>query len=126
MCRLRAEKVARIADDIPHQELDGPDSGDLLVLSWGGPYGACATAVHQAQAAGKKVSHCQLRYINPFPKNLAEIFTRFKKILVPELNLGQLSLILRAEFLLDIVSLNKVTGKPFNVAEILTKIDELS
>ncbi len=126
MCRLRAEKVARIADDIPLQELDGPDSGDLLVLSWGGPYGACATAVHQAQAAGKKVSHCQLRYINPFPKNLADIFTRFEKILVPELNLGQLSLILRAEFLLDIISLNKVTGKPFSVAEILTKIDELT
>ena len=126
MCRLRAEKVARIADDIPLQELDGPDSGDLLVLSWGGPYGACATAVHQAQAAGKKVSHCQLRYINPFPKNLGDIFSRFDKVLVPELNLGQLTILLRSEFLLDTISLNKVTGKPFAVAEILTKIDELT
>ena len=126
MCRLRAEKVARIADDIPLQELDGPDSGDLLVLSWGGPYGACATAVHQAQAAGKKVSHCQLRYINPFPKNLGEIFSRFDKVLVPELNLGQLTILLRSEFLIDTISLNKVTGKPFAVAEILTKIDELT
>jgi 2-oxoglutarate ferredoxin oxidoreductase subunit alpha len=126
MCRLRAEKVARIADYIPLQELDGPDSGDLLVVSWGGPYGACATAVHQAQAAGKKVSHCQLRYINPFPKNLGEIFSKFDKVLIPELNLGQLSLIIRAEYLLDTISLNKVTGKPFSVAEILTKIDELT
>ena len=126
MCRLRAEKVARIADDIPLQELDGPDSGDLLVVSWGGPYGACATAVHQAQAAGKKVSHCQLRYINPFPKNLGEIFSRFDKVLVPELNLGQLTMLLRSEYLLDTISLNKVTGKPFAVAEILTKIDELT
>ena len=126
MCRLRAEKVARIADYIPLQELDGPDSGDLLVVSWGGPYGACATAVHQAQAAGKKVSHCQLRYINPFPRNLGEIFSKFDKVLIPELNLGQLSLIIRAEFLLDAISLNKVTGKPFAVAEILTKIDELT
>ena len=126
MCRLRAEKVARIADDIPLQELDGPDSGDLLVVSWGGPYGACATAVHRAQADGKKVSHCQLRYINPFPRNLGEIFTRFEKVLIPELNLGQLSMIIRAEFLLDVVSLNKVTGKPFSVAEISGKIEELT
>ena len=126
MCRLRAQKVANIADDIPLQELDGPDSGDLLVLSWGGPYGACATAVHQAQAAGKKVSHCQLRYLNPFPKNLGEIFTRFDKILVPELNLGQLNFILRSMFMIDTVGLNKVQGKPFSVAEILAKIDELT
>ncbi len=95
MCKLRAEKVARIADDIPLQELDGPDSGDLLVVSWGGPYGACATAVHQAHAKGKKVSHCQLRYLNPFPKNFAKILTQFDKVLVPELNLGQLSMIIR-------------------------------
>lgn len=126
MCLLRAEKVARIADDIPLQELDGPDSGDLLVLSWGGPYGACATAVHQAQAAGKKVSHCHLRYLNPFPKNLAEILTKFDKILIPELNLGQLSLIIRNEFLIDAIGLNKIQGKPFSVSEILEKIHELT
>ena len=70
MCQTRAKKVAIVADDIPLQELDGADSGDLLVLSWGGTYGACATAVHQAQKAGKKVSHCHLRYLNPFPRNL--------------------------------------------------------
>jgi len=126
MCKLRAEKVARIADDIPLQELDGPDSGDLLVLSWGGPYGACATAVHQAHNAGKKVSHCHLRYLNPFPKNLGEIFTKFDKVLIPELNLGQLSMIIRNEFMIDTIGLNKIKGKPFSVAEILEKIEELS
>ena len=125
MCRLRAQKVANIADDIPEQQLDGPDSGDLLVLSWGGTYGACATAVHHAQAAGKKVSHCHLRYINPFPRNLGDIFQRFDKVLVPELNLGQLNSIVRAEFLIDTIALNKMQGKPFSVGEITAKINEL-
>lgn len=126
MCKLRAEKVAKIADDIPLQELDGPDSGDLLVLSWGGPYGACATAVHQAQSAGKKVSHCHLRYLNPFPKNLGEILTKFDKVLIPELNLGQLSMIIRNEFMIDAIGLNKIKGKPFSVSEIVEKINELT
>ena len=126
MCKLRAQKVANIAEDIPLQELDGPESGDLLVLSWGGPYGACATAVHQAQSAGKKVSHCHLRYLNPFPKNLRDILSRFNKILIPELNLGQLDLIIRASFMIETVSLNKIQGKPFSVAEILSKIEELA
>lgn len=125
MCKLRAQKVANIADDVPEQELDGPDSGDLLVLSWGGPYGACATAVHHAQVAAKKVSHCHLRYLNPFPRNLEEILKRFDKVLIPELNLGQLSTIIRSEFLIDAIPLNKIQGKPFSVSEILSKIDEL-
>lgn len=125
MINTRAAKVAGIADSIPPQELDGPDSGDLLVLSWGGPYGACATAVHQAQAAGKKVSHAQLRYLNPFPKNLGEIFTRFDKVLIPELNRGQLRLLIRNEYLIDAVGLNKYQGKPFSVAEIVDKINEM-
>ena len=125
MCHTRAEKVKRIADDIPPQELDGPDSGDLLVLSWGGTYGACATAVHQAQKAGKSVSHCHLRYIHPFPKNLEEILGNFKNVLIPELNLGQLSVLIRNEFLIDSIGLNKIQGKPFNVAEIVDKINEV-
>ena len=125
MCLLRAQKVANIADDIPLQELDGPDSGKLLVVSWGGPFGSCATAVHQAQAAGKQVSHCHLRYLNPFPKNFPEILTRFEKVLIPELNLGQLSTMIRSEFLIDTVGLNKVQGKPFTVAEIVEKIGQL-
>ncbi|MCA9230164.1 MAG: 2-oxoacid:acceptor oxidoreductase subunit alpha [Planctomycetales bacterium] len=125
MCRLRAEKVANMANDIPLQELDGPESGDLLVVSWGGTYGACVTAVHAAQASGKKVSHCHLRYLNPFPRNLGEILKKFDRILIPELNLGQLGAVIRSSFLIDAVGLNKVQGKPFSVAEILSKINSL-
>ncbi len=125
MCNLRAEKVAKIADSIPLQQLDGPESGDLLVLSWGGTYGACATAVHTAQAEGKKVSHCQLRYLNPFPKNFAEILTKFDKVLIPELNLGQLASVIRSTFLIDTIDLNKMQGKPFSVAEIVSKINSI-
>jgi 2-oxoglutarate ferredoxin oxidoreductase subunit alpha len=125
MCLLRAQKVANIADDIPLQELDGAETGDLLVLSWGGPYGACATAVHTAQKAGKKVTHCHLRYLNPFPKNLEKILRSFKQVLIPELNLGQLSILIRSRFLIDAISLNKIQGKPFSVHEIVTKINSL-
>lgn len=125
MCHLRAQKVANVADDIPLQEVDGPETGDLLVLSWGGPYGACATAVHTAQKAGKKVAHCHLRYINPLPKNLEKILRSYKQVLIPELNLGQLSMIIRAKFLIDAISLNKIQGKPFHVTEIVDKINSL-
>jgi 2-oxoglutarate ferredoxin oxidoreductase subunit alpha len=125
MCHLRAQKVANVADDIPLQEVDGPETGDLLVLSWGGPYGACATAVHTAQKAGKKVAHCHLRYINPLPKNLEKILRSYKQVLIPELNLGQLSMIIRAKFLIDAISLNKIQGKPFHVSEIVDKINSL-
>ncbi|TWU29289.1 2-oxoacid:acceptor oxidoreductase subunit alpha [Bythopirellula polymerisocia] len=125
MCLLRQQKVDNIADDIPLQELDGPDSGDLLVLSWGGTYGSCATAVHTAQKSGQKVSHCHLRYLNPFPKNFEKILHSFDKILIPELNLGQLNAVIRAKFLIDTVGLNKVQGKPFSVIEIVNKINSL-
>lgn len=125
MIETRAKKVAIMAEDIPDQQIDGPDSGKLLVLSWGGTYGACATAVHTAQAEGKLVSHCQLRYLNPFPKNLKDIVSRFDQVLVPELNLGQLRTVIRAEYLVDAIGLNKVQGKPFSVGEIVTKINSL-
>jgi len=124
MVKLRAQKVANVANDIPLQELDGPDSGDLLVVSWGGPYGACATAVHTLQREGRAVSHCHLRWLNPFPKNFGEILTRFKKVLVPELNMGQLSMLLRSEFLLEVEAFNKIQGKPFNVGELVEKMRE--
>ena len=123
MIDTRARKVAVIADNIPLQTVDGPESGDLLVLSWGGPYGACATAVHTAQAAGKSVAHCHLRYLNPFPKNLEQILRSYKQVLVPELNCGQLLTILRSMFDIPLVGLNKVQGKPFQVGEILERID---
>jgi 2-oxoglutarate ferredoxin oxidoreductase subunit alpha len=125
MIEIRAKKVALIADDIPEQQIDGSDHGDVLVLSWGGTYGACATAVHVLQAEGKLVSHCQLRYLNPFPKNLGKILGKFDQVLIPELNLGQLRMVLRAEFLVDAKGLNKVQGKPFSVAEVTAKIREL-
>jgi 2-oxoglutarate ferredoxin oxidoreductase subunit alpha len=125
MVNTRAQKVANIAKDIPPQKLDGPASGDLLVLSWGGTYGACATAVHVVQGKGKAVTHCHLRYLNPLPKELGDIFKRFKKVLIPELNMGQLRTVIRAKYLVDAVGLNKVQGKPFSVAEIVEKIESL-
>ncbi len=126
MTDVRAQKVANIANDIPLQSVQGPEEGKLLVVSWGGTYGACATAVQRAQAAGKSVAHCHLRYLNPFPRNFAEILPRFEKILVPELNMGQLRLLLRDRFLIDAVGLNKVQGRPFSVQEVLEKIEEIT
>jgi 2-oxoglutarate ferredoxin oxidoreductase subunit alpha len=125
MVNTRAAKVARIANDLPPQSLDGPESGDLLVLSWGGTYGACATAVHRVQARGQAVTHCHLRYLNPLPKDLGDIIRRFKTVLIPELNMGQLRTIIRATYLVDVAGLNKVQGKPFSVAEVVMKIEEL-
>jgi 2-oxoglutarate ferredoxin oxidoreductase subunit alpha len=125
MVHTRAKKVELVADDYPPQKVDGPESGDLLVLSWGGTYGACATAVHKVQSMGKKVAHCHLRYLNPLPKDLEEIMRRFKTVLIPELNLGQLRMLLRASYLIDCQGLNKVQGKPFSVAEIVEKIETL-
>jgi 2-oxoglutarate ferredoxin oxidoreductase subunit alpha len=125
MTNTRAKKVANIADDIPPQKLDGPASGDLLVLSWGGTYGACATAVHNVQAQGRAVTHCHLRYLNPLPKELGDILKRFKQVLIPELNMGQLSVIIRSKYLIDAIGQNKVQGKPFSVAEVEAKIEAL-
>ena len=125
MVDLRARKVAGIAADIPPQELDGPPSGKLLVISWGGTYGAVATATRQARSRGASVSHAHLRYLNPLPANLGEIIGRFEMVLVPELNLGQLRMMLRAQYLVDAVGLNKVQGKPFEVREVVAKIQSL-
>ena len=125
MINLRAEKVERVTGDIPPQKLDGPATGDLLVLSWGGTFGACATAVHNLQAQGKSVTHCHLRWLNPLPKDLGDILKRFKKVLIPELNLGQLRTIIRAKYLIDAIGLNKVQGKPFSVGEVVEKIESL-
>jgi 2-oxoglutarate ferredoxin oxidoreductase subunit alpha len=125
MINTRAQKVANIAKELPPQKIDGPASGDLLVVSWGGTYGACATAVHNVQAKGKAVSHVHLRYLNPLPKDLGDILKRFKKVLIPELNLGQLRTIIRANYLIDAIGLNKVQGKPFSVGEVVEKMDSL-
>jgi len=125
MIRLRAEKVARIAAEIPPIEVDGPDSGDVLVVGWGGTFGAITAAVRGAREDGKAVSSIHLRYLNPFPSDLGEILRRFDKILVPEINEGQLVRLLRAEFLVPAVAMNKVRGQPFLIEEIRAEIDEL-
>jgi 2-oxoglutarate ferredoxin oxidoreductase subunit alpha len=125
MVMNRVNKVAGIANHIPLQEVLGPEKGKLLVLSWGGTFGAVRTAVQGCLEQGKSVAHAHLRYMNPFPRNLEEILKRYDTVLVPELNSGQLSLLIRAKFLVDAQGLNKIQGKPFVVHEIVTKIDEL-
>jgi 2-oxoglutarate ferredoxin oxidoreductase subunit alpha len=125
MVDLRAKKVANIAQDIPPQTVSGPARGKLLVLSWGGTYGACATAVQDVQAKGASVAHAHLRYLNPFPANLGEILANYDKVLIPELNKGQLRLLIRGIYLVDAAGLNKVQGKPFSVYEVVNKINEL-
>jgi 2-oxoglutarate ferredoxin oxidoreductase subunit alpha len=95
------------------------------VLGWGGTFGACTQAANQARAAGLKVSSAHLKHLNPFPRNLGDVLASFKRILVPELNLGQLLLLVRNQFLVDAVGLNKIQGKPFKVSEIVAKIQEL-
>ncbi len=125
MVHVRADKVAGIALDVPQQAVVGPEQGKLLVLSWGGTYGACITAAREAQARGLSVAHAHLRYLNPFPSNLGELLARYEQVLIPELNLGQLRLLVRGTFLVDAVGLNKVQGKPFSVQEIGRKIDEM-
>jgi 2-oxoglutarate ferredoxin oxidoreductase subunit alpha len=118
MCELRARKVAQIADDVPPQSVMGPESGDVLVLSWGGTYGACLTGVRRCQEAGTSVAHAHLRYLNPLPANLGDLLARFRRVVVPELNLGQLRSLIRDRYLVDAIGLNKVQGKPFSVEEI--------
>ncbi|MGQ0632974.1 MAG: 2-oxoacid:acceptor oxidoreductase subunit alpha [Planctomycetaceae bacterium] len=125
MVMNRVNKVAGIANHIPPQEVEGPERAKLLVLSWGGTFGAVRTAVQECAASGKSVAHTHLRYLNPFPRNLGEIIARYEKVLIPELNTGQLKLLIRAKFLVDAVGLNKIQGKPFLVNEIVKKIDEM-
>ncbi len=125
MVRTRAQKIANIADAIPLLEVDGPAEGALLVIGWGSSHGAIAAAVQRVRQEGWLVAHAHLRYLNPLPRNTAEVLHRFKKVLVPELNCGQLRLLLRAEFLVDVVGFNKVRGQPFLVSEIEAKIREL-
>ncbi len=125
MTDVRMQKVELIADHIPPLEPHGDASGDLLVLSWGGTYGSVISAVDRARAAGKKVSAAHLRYLNPFPKNLREVISRFKQVLIPELNTGQLRMLIRGKYLVDAKGLNKVQGKPFLVDELEQAIDIL-
>ena len=122
MVRTREQKVANVAKMIPPASVMGPEQGELLVVSWGGTYGACMTAVRQAQESGLSVAHLHLRHLNPFPSNLGEVLKRYCRVLVPELNMGQLRMLLRAKYLVDAVGYNKVKGKPFTVGELVEQI----
>jgi len=125
MVAIRAAKVDGIVRDIPRLKVDGPKRGDLLVIGWGSTYGSIVQAREQAESTGKSVAHVHLRHLNPLPADLGEIMSRYKTILVPELNLGQLSKLLRERYLRDVVVLSKVQGKPFKVSEIHDRIMEL-
>jgi len=125
MTKLRNEKIDRIANFIPEQEVYGDAEGELLVLSWGSTYGAALTAVDKLRESGASVSHAHLRYLNPLPRNLGDIMQRFNQVLIPELNLGQLRMIIRGKYLVDAIGLSKVQGTPFKVAEIQAKCEEL-
>lgn len=117
MVKTRAQKIANIAAEIPSLAVEGPETGDLLVIGWGGTYGSILTAVQRAQRKGQKVALAHLRYLNPMPHNTGDVLKRYKKVLVPELNGGQLLLLLRGKFLVDAVGLNKIQGRPFLVGE---------
>jgi len=125
MIRIRARKIAGIAREIPPTPIGGAQEGDVLVVGWGGTYGALAAAVKELVDRGKAVGHVHLRHLNPLPPDLADILGRFKKVLVPELNMGQLVKILRAEFLVDAIGMNKVQGRPFKISELVTRIQRL-
>ena len=125
MCQLRADKVARVADFIPELEVTGPHEATLLVLTWGGTCGAALTAVQRASEQGRSVAHAHLRYLNPFPRNLEALLGRYEKVLIPELNAGQLALLIRSSYLVDTLSFPKLRGQPFTVREIGARIEEL-
>jgi 2-oxoglutarate ferredoxin oxidoreductase subunit alpha len=126
MVEVRAAKVAGVARDIPPLAVHGAGSGDLLVVGWGSTYGAIEEAVTRAHAAGVSVGHVHLRHLNPFPADLGDVLRRYRKVLVPELNMGQLARLLRERYLLDVARLDKVQGRPFKAAEVYARIMELA
>jgi 2-oxoglutarate ferredoxin oxidoreductase subunit alpha len=123
MVRLRAQKVAGIASDIPELEVDHDEGADLLVLGWGGTYGPITAAVKRVRTAGGKVAQAHLQYLNPLPRNTGEVLRSYERVLVPEMNLGQLLKLVRAEFLVDAVGYNRVRGLPFTSAELADAIE---
>jgi 2-oxoglutarate ferredoxin oxidoreductase subunit alpha len=122
MSKLRAERVERIADELPKTEVSGDAAGDLLLLGWGGTFGAIRAGVARMRERGHKIGHVHLRHLNPFPRDLGEILRRFDRVLVPELNLGQLVKLIRARYLIDAKSYPKIQGQPFKESEIVEAI----
>ena len=125
MVKLRAEKVRRVAQDIPPTTIQGPATGELLVVGWGGTYGTISAAVEEAQAAGRQVASLHLRHLNPLPPDLGQILRQYRRVLVPEINSGQLVRVLRAEYLVDAVGYNRVRGVPLQTHEIVDAISQL-
>jgi 2-oxoglutarate ferredoxin oxidoreductase subunit alpha len=123
--RIRAAKVEAIAQDVPNVLPNGDPEGDLLIISWGSTYGSITQSVKAQRAKGRKIGHLHLRHLNPLPGNVGEILKRYKKVLVPELNMGQLLWVLRAKYLVNAVGLNKIQGRPFKQAELDQKIEEM-
>jgi 2-oxoglutarate ferredoxin oxidoreductase subunit alpha len=125
MVDTRAQKVANIAAAVAPATTLGPDRGDLLVLGWGSTRGAITSAVLQLQKQGHQVSACFLRWLNPLPQNLGELMARFRRVVLPELNKGQLCMLLRSRFLVDVESYSKVDGQPFKSHEVLERLTEV-
>ena len=125
MVRLRAAKVERVADDLPRAEPTGDDEG-LLVLGWGSTSGAITSAVVRARKAGRRVGQLHLRHLNPLPTNLGEVLERYDAVLVPELNMGQMSMLLQGRYVRPVTPLRKIQGLPFSAGEILKKILEMT
>ena len=125
MVRIRAAKIDAMVQDVPNVLPHGDSEGDLLLVSWGSTYGSITQAVKAERAKGRRLGHLHLRYLNPLPANLGDILKRYRKILVPELNMGQLVWVLRAKYLVDAVGLNKIQGRPFKQNELEQKIEEL-
>ena len=125
MVELRQEKVNRIQNDISKTEVFGDKNGDVLIISWGGTYGSCRSAVETLHEEGKSVAHAHLRWISPLPKDLGEIIIKFKNVLVPEINMGQLIKLIRSEYLVDAKGLNQVTGRPISATRIIDNVNQL-
>jgi 2-oxoglutarate ferredoxin oxidoreductase subunit alpha len=125
MQTLRAAKVSGIARDIPPLEVFGPGTGDLLILGWGSTYGAIRSAVERLQAEGHAVAHAHLRHLNPFPANTGDVLRSYRRVLIPEVNLGQLLLLVRARYLIDAIGYDRVRGKPFRIAEIVNEAERI-
>ena len=125
MVRTRAEKVARIAQDIPDIVPEGDTQGDLLIVAWGSTSGPITAAMKTQRAKGRKIGHVHLRHLNPMPRNLGDVLKRYKKVLVPEMNMGQLVMLLRAKYLVDAVSYEKFRASRSSKSEIEVKIEEL-
>ena len=125
MVKIRAEKIAKIADDIPLQQVNnGAEKGEVLMLSWGSTFGVVKTAVKQCNEKGMAVGHIHLTYLSPFPKNLGDLLKNYEHIIVPEINNGQLVKIIRDQFLVDAKGLNKIKGIPFSTKEIVAAIEQ--